>query len=55
MIFKIFSPKFLAKKMAFLTQNKGKIVKHCDNIGFLRKTPIFGPKCAKMSKNRDHM
>jgi hypothetical protein len=34
MIFKIFSPKNLAKKMAFLTKNKGKFWKKLDhNIG----------------------
>jgi hypothetical protein len=35
MIFKIFSPKNLAKKLAFLTQNKASFCKKCDhNIGF---------------------
>jgi hypothetical protein len=35
MIFKIFSPKNLAKKLAFLTQNKAKFEKKFDhNIGF---------------------
>jgi hypothetical protein len=34
MIFKIFSPKTFAKKMAFLTQNKAKFLKKVDhNIG----------------------
>jgi hypothetical protein len=35
MIFKIFSAKNLAKKLAFLTQNKAKLCKNFDNnIGF---------------------
>jgi hypothetical protein len=35
MIFKIFSPKNLAKKLAFFTQNKAKFWKKIDhNIGF---------------------
>jgi hypothetical protein len=35
MIFKIFSPKNLAKKMAFLTENKANLKKKFDhNIGF---------------------
>jgi hypothetical protein len=33
MIFKIFSPKNLAKKLAFLTQNKAKFKKNDHNIG----------------------
>jgi hypothetical protein len=34
MIFKIFSPKNLAKKLAFLTQNRAKFLKIDHNIGF---------------------
>jgi hypothetical protein len=35
MIFKIFSPKNLAKILAFLTKNKASFCKKCDhNIGF---------------------
>jgi hypothetical protein len=35
MILKIFSPKNLAKILAFLTQNKASFCKNCDhNIGF---------------------
>jgi hypothetical protein len=34
MIFKIFSPKNLAKKMAFLTENKANLKKIDRNIGF---------------------
>jgi hypothetical protein len=37
--------KNLAKKLAFLTQNKAKLFKNFDhNIGFLEKTPIFSQK-----------
>jgi hypothetical protein len=43
MLFFIFSPKKLAKKLAYLTQNRAKFCKTIDhNIGmYLRKTPIF--------------
>jgi hypothetical protein len=37
MIFKIFSPKILAKKVAFFAQNEAKLCKNC----FFRKTPMF--------------
>jgi hypothetical protein len=42
MIFKIFSPKFLAKKLAFLTQDKAKFWNKIDhNIGFWQKSQFF--------------
>jgi hypothetical protein len=34
MIFRIFLPKNLTKKLAFLTQNKAKLKKNDHNIGF---------------------
>jgi hypothetical protein len=49
MIFKIFSPKNSAKKLAFLTQNKAKLCKNLIITLVLRKTPTFSPK---MIKNR---
>jgi hypothetical protein len=45
MIFKIFSPKNSAKKLAFLTQNKASFCKNCDhNIGFWEKRQFFRRK-----------
>jgi hypothetical protein len=49
MIFKIFSPKKAAKKLAILTQNKAKFWKNLIITLVLRKTPIFSPK---MCENR---
>jgi hypothetical protein len=52
MIFKIFSPKILAKKLAFLTQNKAKLRKILFLIlVFEKKMPIFSPKIVE---TRDH-
>jgi hypothetical protein len=48
MIFKIFSPKNFAKKLAFLTQNKAKFWKKLIiTLVFEKKTPIFSPKIVK--------
>jgi hypothetical protein len=42
MIFRIFSPKNLAKILAFLTQNKASFCKNCDhNNGFCEKRQFF--------------
>jgi hypothetical protein len=41
MIFKIFSPKYLAKKMAFLTRNKGKVLKNVILTLVFEKNAIF--------------
>jgi hypothetical protein len=53
MIFKIFSPKNSAKKLAFLTQNKAKLCK------ILIITLVFeknanGRKSSKIAENCDH-
>jgi hypothetical protein len=49
MIFKIFSPKNSAKKLAFLTQNKAKLCKY--NIGFFEKNAnFFAENCQKSQK-----
>jgi hypothetical protein len=48
MIFKIFSRKNSAKKLAFLTQNKAKLCKNFDrNIGIREKRQFFLPKIGK--------
>jgi hypothetical protein len=49
MIFKIFSPKNLAKILAFLTQNKASFATIVIITLVFEKTPIFSPK---MGKNR---
>jgi hypothetical protein len=55
MIFKIFSPKNLAKILAFLTQNKASFRKNCDhNIGFFEKRQFFRRKWVKIAENCDH-
>jgi hypothetical protein len=52
--FKIFSPKNLAKKLAFLSQNKAKICKNFyHNIGFWEKRQFFHRKLAKIAENCD--
>jgi hypothetical protein len=46
MIFKTFSPKKSAKKLAFLTQIKAKLCKKFDhNIAFLEKRQFFAENC----------
>jgi hypothetical protein len=48
MIFQIFSPKNLVKKLAFLIQNKAKLCKKLDhNNGFWVKRQFFWPKIAE--------
>jgi hypothetical protein len=47
MIFKIFSPKKSAKKLAFLTQNKAKLCKNLIITFVLDKNAIFSPKIVK--------
>jgi hypothetical protein len=55
MIFKIFSPKNLAKKLTFLTQNKAKFWKKIDhNICFREKRQVFRQKLGKIAENCDH-
>jgi hypothetical protein len=55
MIFKIFSPKNLAKIFALLTQNKTSFCKNCDhNIGFWEKRQFFRRKLVKIAENCDH-
>jgi hypothetical protein len=48
-----FSPKN-CKKIAFLTQNKAKLYKLLIITLFLRKTPFFRWKLAKIAENCDH-
>jgi hypothetical protein len=54
MIFKIFSPKNSAKKLAFLTQNKGELCKILIITLVFEKTPFFRRKLAKISENCEH-
>jgi hypothetical protein len=54
MVFKIFSLKIFAKKLAFFAQNKAKLCKNLIIILVLRKTPIFRRKLAKIAENCDH-
>jgi hypothetical protein len=55
MIFKIFSPKMSAKKMAFLTQNKAKICKILIiTLVFEKNANFFRRKLAKIAENCDH-
>jgi hypothetical protein len=55
MIFEIFSPKKLAKKLAFLTQNKAKLWKKFEhNIGFWEKRHFVRRKLSKIAENCDH-
>jgi hypothetical protein len=44
MIFKIFSPKNLAKNFSFLLEILLVYKKNGDNIGFQEKLPVFSPK-----------
>jgi hypothetical protein len=49
MIFEIFSPKNLAKKLAFLTQNKRQFCRKSDhNIGIKEKRQFFRRKSPKI-------
>jgi hypothetical protein len=55
MIFKIFSPKNLAKKLAFLLKLLLVFCKNCDhNIVFWEKRQFFRRKLSKISENFDH-
>jgi hypothetical protein len=54
MIFKIFSPKKIGKKLAFLTQNKAKLCKNLIiTLGFAEKA-VFSRKLSKIAENCDH-
>jgi hypothetical protein len=54
-ILKIFSPKKLAKILAFFAQTKASFCKNCDhNIGFREKRQFFRRKLAKNAENCDH-
>jgi hypothetical protein len=51
MIFKIFSPKNLAKKLAFLTQNKAKLYKNLSKtLVFEKNANFFAENCRKSQK-----
>jgi hypothetical protein len=55
MIFKIFSPKNSAKKLAFLTQNKARICKILIvTLVFEKNANFFRRKLAKIAENCDH-
>jgi hypothetical protein len=55
MIFKIFSPKNSAKKLAFLTQNKAKLCKILIiSLGFEKNANYFRRKLSKIVENCDH-
>jgi hypothetical protein len=54
MILKIFSPRYFAKILAFLTQNKGKLCKSLIITLVFEKTPIFRQKLGKIAQNCDH-
>jgi hypothetical protein len=47
MIFKIFSPKFFAKKLAFFAQNKAKLCKNWIITLVFEKNANFLPKIGK--------
>jgi hypothetical protein len=53
-IFEIFSPKNLAKKLAFLTQIKQIMQNFDHNIGFWEKRQFFIQKLSKIAENCDH-
>jgi hypothetical protein len=54
MIFKIFSPKNSAKKLAFLTQNKAKLCKILiTTLVFEKNANFFRRKLSKIAENRD--
>jgi hypothetical protein len=51
MIFKIFSPKISAKKLAFLTQNKAKLCKNLIiTLFFDKNANFFAENCQKSQK-----
>jgi hypothetical protein len=55
MIFKIFSPKNLAKKLAFFTQNKAKLCKILIiTLVFKKDDNFFAENWQKSPKNCDH-
>jgi hypothetical protein len=55
MIFKIFSPKNSAKKLAFLTQNKDKLCKNSIiTLVFEKNANFFRRKLSKIAENCDH-
>jgi hypothetical protein len=51
---KIFSPKKIAKKLAFLTQNKAKLCKILIITLVFEKNANFSPKIGKIAENCDH-
>jgi hypothetical protein len=54
MIFKIFSPKNSANKLAFSTQNKAKLCKILIITLVFEKNASFSPKLSKIAENCDH-
>jgi hypothetical protein len=54
MIFKIFLPKTIAKKVAFFTQNKAKLCKILIITLIFEKRPFCCQKLAKIAENYDH-
>jgi hypothetical protein len=55
MIFKIFSPKISAKKLAFLTQNKAKFGKKLIiTLVFEKNANFFAENLSKNAENCDH-
>jgi hypothetical protein len=52
--FKKFSPKKLARKLAFLTQNKAKLFKNLILTLVFEKNANFRRKLSKIDKNCDH-
>jgi hypothetical protein len=54
MILKIFSPNFLEKKLAFLTQNKAKLCKNLIiTLAFVKNANFCHRKLSKIAENRD--
>jgi hypothetical protein len=51
--FNYFLPKNLAKKLAFLTQNKAKFWKKLSKHWYLRKRQFFSRKLGKIAENCD--
>jgi hypothetical protein len=54
MIFKIFSPKNFAKKLAFFAQNKAKLCKILIITLVEKNANFFAKKLAKIAENCDH-
>jgi hypothetical protein len=55
MIFKIFSPKNFAKKLAFLTQNKAKLENNLIiTLVFKKNDNFFAENWKKIAENCDH-